>query len=62
MRRADPLPLNTPAPENVVYAWVDAHSGQGTDANCPDAVQMPYIRGSEPRSVPAAACVRRPSR
>ncbi|WP_028240360.1 penicillin-binding protein 1B [Stutzerimonas azotifigens] len=48
MRRADPLPLNTPAPENVVYAWVDAHSGQGTDANCPDAVQMPYIRGSEP--------------
>ncbi|WP_312342239.1 penicillin-binding protein 1B [Stutzerimonas nitrititolerans] len=48
MRRADPLPLNMPVPDNVVHAWVDAETGLGTDERCPGAVQMPYIRGSEP--------------
>lgn len=48
MRKADPLPLDMPMPDNVVMAWVDPHTGQGSDANCPGAVQMPYIRGSEP--------------
>jgi penicillin-binding protein 1B len=54
MRKADPLPLDMPQPDNVVQAWVDSHTGQGSDANCPGAVQMPYIRGSEPP--PGAAC------
>ncbi|WP_271198154.1 penicillin-binding protein 1B [Pseudomonas turukhanskensis] len=48
MKQADPLPLNMPLPDNVVQVWVDANNGQGSDANCPNAVQMPYIRGSEP--------------
>ncbi len=52
MRRADPLPLQMPVPDNVTYAWVDARSGLGTDERCPDAVQMPYIRGSEPAPGP----------
>ena len=54
MRKADPLPLDMPQPDNVVQAWVDPHTGQGSDASCPGAVQMPYIRGSEP--VAGAAC------
>ena len=54
MRKADPLPLDTPLPDNVVQAWVDAKTGQGSDASCPNAVQMPYIRGSEP--VAGTAC------
>ncbi|WP_271409197.1 penicillin-binding protein 1B [Pseudomonas sp. Q1-7] len=54
MRKADPLPLDMPMPENVVQAWIDPHSGQGSDPSCPGAVQMPYIRGSEP--VPGAPC------
>lgn len=54
MRKADPLPLNMPQPDNIVQAWIDPHTGQGSDANCPGAVQMPYIRGSEPP--PGAAC------
>ncbi len=54
MRKADPLPLDMPTPDNVVQAWVDPHTGQGSDASCPGAVQMPYIRGSEP--VAGAAC------
>ncbi|KAF0861843.1 penicillin-binding protein 1B [Pseudomonas sp. LD120] len=54
MRKADPLPLDMPQPDNVVQAWVDSHTGQGSDASCPGAVQMPYIRGSEPP--PGASC------
>jgi penicillin-binding protein 1B len=52
MRKADPLPLDMPLPDNVVQAWVNAGTGQGTDASCPNAVQMPYIRGSEPAPGP----------
>jgi penicillin-binding protein 1B len=54
MRRADPMSLDTPPPDNVTQAWVDAYSGQGSQAGCPNAVQMPYIRGSEPE--PGAPC------
>ncbi|MGR1220129.1 penicillin-binding protein 1B [Metapseudomonas otitidis] len=50
MRKADPLPLDMPMPENVVQAWIDPRTGQGSDSSCPGAVQMPYIRGSEPAS------------
>lgn len=48
MRRADPLPLQSTLPENVEMAWIDSQTGQGTSDNCPNAVQIPYIRGSEP--------------
>jgi penicillin-binding protein 1B len=54
MIKADPLPLDMPLPDNVVQAWVNAANGQGSDPSCPNAVQMPYIRGSEP--VPGQAC------
>jgi penicillin-binding protein 1B len=54
MRKADPLPLDMPMPDNVTQAWIDPHSGQGSDPSCPGAVQMPYIRGSEP--APGAPC------
>jgi penicillin-binding protein 1B len=53
MKKADPLPLDMALPDNVVQAWVNATTGQGTDAGCPNAVQMPYIRGSEPQPGPA---------
>ncbi|MGE6793584.1 penicillin-binding protein 1B [Pseudomonas guineae] len=53
MRKADPLPLDMPVPDNVVHAWVDANTGQGTDPSCPNAVQIPYIRGSQPVAGPA---------
>ncbi|MNZ68195.1 Penicillin-binding protein 1B [compost metagenome] len=48
MRRAAPTPLDGTPPDNVVRAWVDPYTGQGSDQSCPGAVQMPYIRGSEP--------------
>jgi len=52
IRRADPLPLQMAMPDNVVMAWIDSQTGQGTAENCPGAVQMPYIRGSEPAAGP----------
>ena len=48
MRSAMPAPLDTTPPNNVTLAWVDPYSGQGSDQSCPGAMQMPYIRGSEP--------------
>jgi penicillin-binding protein 1B len=54
MKKADPLPLDMAQPDNVVQVWVNAATGEGSDAGCPNAVQMPYIRGSEP--APGAAC------
>jgi penicillin-binding protein 1B len=53
MRKADPLPLDMPQPDNIVQAWVDSRTGQGSEGSCPGAVQMPYIRGSEPPPGPA---------
>ncbi|MEB0040738.1 MULTISPECIES: penicillin-binding protein 1B [unclassified Pseudomonas] len=54
MRRADPISLETAQPDNVVQAWINSSTGQGSDSTCPNAVQMPYIRGSEP--APGTAC------
>lgn len=54
MKKVDPLPLDTPMPGNVVNAWINARTGEGSAEGCPDAVQMPYIRGSEPAQ--GAAC------
>lgn len=54
MRRADPMPLDMPMPENVTISWIDAYTGEGSAEGCPNSVQMPYIRGSEP--VPGPAC------
>ncbi|KFJ89638.1 penicillin-binding protein [Pseudomonas sp. 1-7] len=54
MRKADPLPLDMPMPDNVTLAWVDRQTGLGSASGCPNAVQMPYIRGSEP--APGSAC------
>ncbi|MBV2134975.1 penicillin-binding protein 1B [Pseudomonas sp. MAP12] len=48
MRTAAPTSLDATPPDNVTRAWVDPYSGQGSDASCPGALQMPYIRGSEP--------------
>lgn len=54
MRKVDPLPLDMPMPDNVTQAWIDRQTGLGSASGCPNAVQMPYIRGSEP--APGSAC------
>lgn len=48
MKQADPISLEPAQPQNVGWSWIDAYTGQGSAADCPNAVQMPYIYGSEP--------------
>ncbi|WP_213880668.1 penicillin-binding protein 1B [Pseudomonas sp. dw_358] len=61
MRKVDPLSLDTPVPDNVVQTWVDPHTGQGSDSSCPGAVQIPYIRGSEPAAGTACGSSQNPA-
>lgn len=56
MREARPTSLNMPLPSNVVYAWVDAETGEGSGEDCPNAIQLPYIKGTAP--APALSCKR----
>lgn len=48
MKRVQPTSLDVTPPDNIQSAWIDPFSGQGSAADCPAAIQMPYIRGSEP--------------
>lgn len=57
MRRAQPVSLDLALPDNVQLALIDPYSGEGREAGCPGAVQMPYIRGSEPPVVPCGGVV-----
>ena len=50
MRKAEPVSLDMPLPDNVTQAWIDGATGMGSDPSCPNAVQIPYIRGSQPAS------------
>jgi penicillin-binding protein 1B len=45
------------AVENVEYQWIDPETGLLADADCPDAVQLPFITGSAPEE--KAPCVKR---
>jgi len=45
------------AVENVEYQWIDPETGLLADADCPDAVQLPFITGSAP--VKNAPCAKR---
>ena len=40
-------------PDGAFYLWVDAASGRLSAENCPGAVQIPYVDGSEPRDMTA---------
>ncbi|OOZ41691.1 penicillin-binding protein 1B [Solemya pervernicosa gill symbiont] len=55
MGRIDPEPLALTRPDSVGMHWIDPESGLRTQKICPDAVQLPFIRGTEPRS--AGPCV-----
>ena len=48
MNRIPNQALDLIAPENVVWAVVDAATGLRTDDTCPDAMSIPFIKGSVP--------------
>ena len=49
MKAIKPRSLTSQAPNSVQWAWTDVQRGLSTDADCPGAVRIPYMRGSEPR-------------
>lgn len=44
----DPEPLALVPPDNVEWVWIDPASGLRSAANCPGAVELPFISGSAP--------------
>jgi len=43
-----PRPLAPEPPERLVWHWTDQATGRRTDARCPGATRLPYLRGSAP--------------
>ena len=46
-------PVDLRVPDGAHYLWVDSASGKLSAENCPGAVQLPYVDGSEPRDTTA---------
>jgi penicillin-binding protein 1B len=49
MSQLNPEPLEPPLPENVEMVWIDAATGLRGDLACPEAVELPFIKGTEPK-------------
>jgi penicillin-binding protein 1B len=50
-------PVDLRMPDGAFWLWVDRKSGQLSDQQCPDAVQLPFVEGSEP--VELSSCLAR---
>ena len=48
MKELKPMPLSLIPPEGVNWLWVEDSSGFLSDRDCPGALAMPFIRGSQP--------------
>lgn len=51
MAQLDPEPLMPPLPENVELLWIDAATGLRGEQGCPEAVELPFIKGTAPAEV-----------
>jgi len=40
--------FNSATPDRIEYHWVNATSGLLSNSNCPDAIQVPFIIGTQP--------------
>jgi len=40
--------FNSVAPDNLIYQWVNSSNGLLSNENCPNAIQVPFIIGTEP--------------
>jgi penicillin-binding protein 1B len=52
MKALGPRSLESQTPNGVDWAWTDVQRSLTTQAGCPGAVRLPYVRGSEPRRGP----------
>jgi penicillin-binding protein 1B len=49
MSQLNPEPLEPPLPENVEMVWIDTATGLRGDLACPEAVELPFIKGTAPK-------------
>jgi penicillin-binding protein 1B len=62
MSALHPAPLVPAAPTNVEEVWVDPENGLRADADCPGAIELPFIQGSAPtESAPCAGETQAPA-
>jgi penicillin-binding protein 1B len=54
-RRLPIEPVDLRMPDGASWVWVDANSGLRTGKTCDDAVQIPFVEGSEPAQ--STACL-----
>lgn len=47
MRRSSTQPLLSGLPERVEWVWIDREGKQASE-HCPDAIQLPFVRGTAP--------------
>jgi penicillin-binding protein 1B len=59
-RRLPLEPVGLDMPEGAWWMWVDPATASLSDADCPGAVQMPFVDGSEPLT--ESACLKRSNR
>jgi penicillin-binding protein 1B len=48
MSGLDLEPLVLPVPDNIERVWIESPSGLRSAADCPDAIELPFIVGSAP--------------
>lgn len=49
MGALDPEPLALPQPENIERVWIDPQSGLLADSGCTGAIELPFVKGTEPK-------------
>jgi penicillin-binding protein 1B len=48
-------PLTVPQGNNIEHVWIDQASGLRSTADCPGAIELPFISGTAPQqAVPCA--------
>lgn len=48
MKKVSREPLELDPPENIDFLWVDATRGGRSEQTCPNAIRLPFIKGSSP--------------
>ena len=50
-QQLDTHSLEMPTSDNLSYEWIDSQTGLLTDADCPSAINVPFIKGTAPKQV-----------
>ena len=54
MNNLDPNSMANPTIPRINYEWVDLKDGLLSGEKCNNAIKVPYIRGTEPKTIPSS--------